>query len=539
MEHSRRSVLRTAGAAGAGMAAAGTALAGGTAAAAPAGRPGSEPQLDAVRVGPDDQRYHELVRRGINQRWIGSPDEVRIVRSTEQVVAAVRDAVRAGRRVAIRGGGHCFENFVDHPDVRMVVDMSGMRDVYYDEGRRAFAVEAGATLFEVYRALYLGWGVTIPGGWCPTVGAGGHVQGGGFGTLSRLHGLTVDHLYAVEVVVVDAGGRVRPVIATREEDDPNRELWWAHTGAGGGNFGVVTRYWFRSPGARGTDPARLLPRPPKTVLTFRVEWPWDDLDESAFTRLVKNHGAWVEGHSAAGSEHAALHTNLVLLPTLMGTSFMIGQVSAVSGADRIMNDHLDAVSAGTVRHAFTSLKREVPWLYAAQVGSGDGAGRAFGKMKSAYAKRCATDAQIATAYAHLTDPDPSRISGAVSFATYGGQVAALGPDERAYAHRDALFKVEYVTMWPDPSHEAVFEAGIRRFYRAMYADTGGVPVPGDVNDGAYVNYPDVDLRDPAWNTSGVPWHELYYKGNYPRLQQVKAQWDPGNVFRHALSVELP
>jgi aclacinomycin oxidase len=57
-------------------------------------------------------------------------------------------------------------------------------------------------------------------------------------------------------------------------------------------------------------------------------------------------------------------------------------------------------------------------------------------------------------------------------------------------------------------------------------------------DGAMINHPDTDLADPEWNTSGVPWHELYYKGNYPRLQRAKAQWDPGNVFHHALSIPV-
>ncbi|WP_235488873.1 BBE domain-containing protein, partial [Frankia sp. AvcI1] len=45
--------------------------------------------------------------------------------------------------------------------------------------------------------------------------------------------------------------------------------------------------------------------------------------------------------------------------------------------------------------------------------------------------------------------------------------------------------------------------------------------------------------DPAYNSSKVPWHDLYYKENYPKLQQVKARWDPKNVFRHSQSIELP
>jgi len=61
--------------------------------------------------------------------------------------------------------------------------------------------------------------------------------------------------------------------------------------------------------------------------------------------------------------------------------------------------------------------------------------------------------------------------------------------------------------------------------------------PGEAYDGAPINHPDVDLADPAWNTSGVPWHTIYYQANYPRLQRVKARWDPRNVFRHGLSVQ--
>lgn len=82
-------------------------------------------------------------------------------------------------------------------------------------------------------------------------------------------------------------------------------------------------------------------------------------------------------------------------------------------------------------------------------------------------------------------------------------------------------------------------AWVRAFYRELFADSGGVPVPGEVCDGAMINHPDVDLADPEWNTSGVPWSALYYKDNYPRLQRVKARWDPRNVFHHALSIRPP
>jgi FAD/FMN-containing dehydrogenase len=93
-----------------------------------------------------------------------------------------------------------------------------------------------------------------------------------------------------------------------------------------------------------------------------------------------------------------------------------------------------------------------------------------------------------------------------------------------------------VAGWMDPQDEARSLAWVRAFYRDMFVDNGGVPVPGEVCDGAMINHPDVDLADPEWNISGVPWPVLYDKDNYPRLQQIKARWDPRNIFHHALSV---
>jgi aclacinomycin oxidase len=56
--------------------------------------------------------------------------------------------------------------------------------------------------------------------------------------------------------------------------------------------------------------------------------------------------------------------------------------------------------------------------------------------------------------------------------------------------------------------------------------------------GAFINHPHTDLADPALDTSAVPWYTLYYKAHYPRLQRIKAQWNPRNVFRHALSIRM-
>ena len=109
------------------------------------------------RIGPDDPRYADLVNRGFNKRFSGRPDYVRVVSSTGQVVNAVQEAVRDELRVAVRSGGHCLEGFVADPAVRVLIDTSSMTGVYFDREMEAFAIEAGTTLGEAYRKLFLGW----------------------------------------------------------------------------------------------------------------------------------------------------------------------------------------------------------------------------------------------------------------------------------------------------------------------------------------------------------------------------------------------
>jgi len=197
-------------------------------------------RVESIRIGPDDPRYLTVVDKRFNKRFRASPDYVRLVRSTDQVISAVEEAVREGRRLAVTSGGHCLEGFVSDPEVRVIVDVSPMKRVYYDAGRGAVAVEAGAKVGETFQALFDAWRVVIPLGEYPEIGIGGYVVGGAFGFLCRQLGLAVDYLYAVEVVTVDKGGTARSVVATRETSDPNRDLWWAHTGGGGGTPGTCS-----------------------------------------------------------------------------------------------------------------------------------------------------------------------------------------------------------------------------------------------------------------------------------------------------------
>jgi len=493
----------------------------------------------APRIGPEDPRYREVLEKRFNRRFSASPDYVRLAESTEQVIAAVEDAVREDRRLVVTSGGHCLEGFVSDPAVRVILDVSPMKRISYDPRLGAIAVEAGATVGETFRALYETWGTVIPLGESPAIGMGGHVVGGAFGFLCRELGLAADYLHAVEVVTVEAAGRVGRVVASREPSDPNRDLWWAHTGGGGGNFGVVTRFWFRSPGA-GSDPASLLPRAPESITTLRAEWSWSDIDRTSFVRLLQNHGAWCERESGPESRFASLWALLEIHLRQFG-KIIIRAVSTVgAAAEGQIADHLASVSDGVLPPSGIELQR-MPWLEFALNPLPDlfagPPGGVSAKVKDALLRRRLTDRQIGVAYDHLTRSDHDVMGGMLGLATYGGRINTVAPDATASAQRGAILDMACTTGWLDPRDEAKNLAWVRDFYRELFADTGGVPVPGDRYDGAFINHPDTDLADPGLNTSGVPWPSLYYQANYPRLQRVKARWDPRNVFRHPLSIE--
>ena len=492
------------------------------------------------RIGPEDPRYRHVLEKRFNKRFSATPDYVRLTESTEQVITAVEEALREDRRLVVTSGGHCLEGFVSDPEVRVIIDVAPMKRVYYDARLGAVAVEAGATVGETFRALYESWGTVIPLGEYPAIGMGGHVVGGAFGFLCRQLGLAADYLHAVEVVTVNGAGRANSVVATREPSDPNRDLWWAHTGGGGGNFGIVTRYWFRSPDASGREPARLLPRAPESVTTLRAEWSWSAIDQTSFARLLRNHGTWCERESGADSKFASLWALFEIHRREFGQIIIRGVSTAGSAAERQMADHLAAVGGGVASPSSRDLVR-MPWLEFALnplpdlfAAPPEGVSA---KVKDALLRQRLTDRQIGVAYDYLTRSDHDVVGGMLGLATYGGRVNTVPLEATASAQRGAILDLACTTGWLDPRDEGKNLAWVREFYRELFADTGGVPVPGERYDGTFINHPDTDLADPAWNTSGVPWSTLYYRDNYPRLQRVKARWDPRNVFRHALAVE--
>ena len=529
----RRTVLAGA-AAGMGGLAAGLSLSGiGSSAFAESATPdNSGKPAPPAKVDPEDSRYRHLVSRVDNTRFMPQPEYFHLVNSTEQVVEAVNQATAAGKRITVRSGGHCFDNLVDNDDV--IIDMSGMGRVYFDSTHRAFAIEPGQELGDVYRKLFLGWGVTIPAGGCPEVGVGGHILGGGYGPMSRQFGLTVDHLYGVEVVTVDAEGAARVTVATREDNDPHRDLWWAHTGCGGGNFGIVTRYLMRSPEAESEDPAQLLPRPPSEVLTFGLVWDWEDLDEESFHRLTNQYGRWYQDNSAPDSPGNSVYSVLMLNGRVAQSVMLAGEVAGDNPEEQF-EEFLAAVTEGMSSPPLR-VEEQVPWLTQRLAAWADENQPPRSKFKNGYLKQGLSDHQIAVLWEYLSQNDTVQPIGGVWLVGYGGHANSVDPTDTAVFQRSSVLKTIYIATWEESDADEECLGWVRSLYSDVYSETNGVPEFDDRNDGCFINYADVDLTDPELNLSDTPWHELYYGDNYPRLQEIKATWDPTNVFHHDLSV---
>lgn len=193
-----------------------------------------EPLRSAVRGGvlTDDDAGYDDARRVWNAMVDRHPAVITRCGSSSDVRAAIRFAREHDMLVGVRGGGHHIAgNAV--PEGGLVLDLSGMRNVHVDPDRRIARAGGGALLGDVDQET-TSFGLAVPLGINSTTGLGGLCLGGGFGWLTRKHGLTIDNLISADVVT--ASGEIHTVSASRDPD-----LFWAIRG-GGGNFGVATSF---------------------------------------------------------------------------------------------------------------------------------------------------------------------------------------------------------------------------------------------------------------------------------------------------------
>jgi FAD/FMN-containing dehydrogenase len=434
------------------------------------------------------------------------PAGVAYCKTDADVAACLSFVTKFSLAVRMRSGGHSYGGWSSVTN-GLIIDVSEMNSMTFGPG--AVTVGAGIDLINFYGGLAT-QGRAVPGGSCPTVGLAGLTLGGGVGVLSRIYGLTSDNLQSLQVVTADGVSQTcNPVT--------NEPLYWASRGGGGGNFGVTTSFTFRTHNLTN-------------LVLFFLGWPW-----SHASRVVSAWQSW------APHEPDALWSNLHLSASFGGApSVGVGGtfIGSVAGA----RAHLDKLYhlVGTAP-SFASVTEEsylsamlleagcanVP-VHACDTPPGGSLPRVPFYAKSDFFTKPLNKAGISALLGGIERLQHIRGAaggaGSIAFDALGGAVNRVAPQATAFVHRDSLFLAQYYTSWRSPGSAAGRRNQhnwITSYYKSVHPHASGQ---------AYQNYVDPSLAN---------WRQAYYGANYAELQQVKATYDPHDLFKFPQAITAP
>jgi len=446
------------------------------------------PAADGKVLHPGDLGFEDLLP--FNLRTTTRPLAIAQCLTANGVSLAVKWARQHQIQLCPHAGGHSYEGFSSCAG--LMIDVRKMDEIVIDAASQTARVGAGCLLGNLAVALFA-QKFALPAGSCRPVGVSGLTMGGGHGLTSRKFGLTCDNLISAHVV--DANGN-----ELNANSNDNSDLFWALRGGGGGNFGIVTEFTFKI-------------HPVDRVIAFSITWPADTPPAEIIT-------AWQSlAHSALDELTFLLHVNgsQGKISHLGCTGlYLPGQASdtpSVSDLKTLLHPLLSLGDAG-----FNP--REISYLDAVKWFAGDGdPNRVYFKGKSDYSVAIWSNEMVQT---FLTALRASPAPMATIFESYGGSVNRVGETDTAFPHRgNTLFCLQYFLQWESSAVTNRNVAAIRGLYNAMRPYLPGY---------SYVNYIDLDLQDYA---------NAYYKGNLPRLQEIKLKYDPDNFFHFAQSIPLP
>jgi FAD/FMN-containing dehydrogenase len=398
------------------------------------------------------------------------------------VMASVNFAREHQLLLAVRGGGHNGGGLGSCDD-GLVIDLSRMKGVRVDPSERTARVNGGCTWGEVDHATHA-FGLATPTGFISTTGVGGLTLGGGVGYLTRRFGLTVDNLIGADMVLAD--GSFVSVSANSHPD-----LFWAIRG-GGGNFGVVTSFLFR---------LHLV----KTVVAGPTLW---ELERSADVLR------WYRDFITDAPEE--LNGFFAFLTVPPGPPFpehlhlkkMCGVVWCYTGPE----SEADAV--------FQPIRDfGPPALYGVQPMPFPALQSAFDALyppgyqwywKADFVDKLSDEA-IALHVEHGSRL-PTMLS-TMHLYPIDGAAHRVGRNDTAFSYRDTTWAEVIVGVDPDPANAKLITNWAKEYWDALHPYSAG---------GAYINFMMEEGENRVKDS---------YRDNYQRLTEVKAKYDPNNLFR--------
>ncbi|XVF74976.1 hypothetical protein PTKIN_Ptkin13bG0152100 [Pterospermum kingtungense] len=473
----------------------------------------------------NSSQYSSILQSSIrNLRFLNASKPQYIV--TPYYEAHIQAAIICSKEhhlnVRVRSGGHDYEGLSYISDVPfIIIDLFHIRSITVDIKNEYAWVGAGATLGELYyRISRLSNVHGFPAGSCPTVGVGGHISGGGFGTIFRKYGLAADNV--IDAKMVDVNGNVL------DRNSMGEDLFWAIRGGGGANFGVIFSWKLR------------LVRVPPTVTVFTIG---RTLEQGASKLLHK----W---QTTAHKLHQDLFLHAVIGVTSTANSNGNNKTVQVSfdclflGKAEILLPLIQDgfPELGVARHdcqemnwiqsvlyfAGYSITESVDVLLNRTTGSTQ-----FFKAKSDYVNEPIPETGLQGLYKMLVEEDSSTLI----LTPYGGIMSQIRSWETPFPHRSGnLYGIQYTIGWEAEEETENHIGWMRRLYKYMEPYVSKSP------RAAYFNYRDVDLgRNRKRNTSfaeASTWGLKYFKNNFKRLVRVKTSSDPHDFFWYEQSIPI-
>lgn len=430
---------------------------------------------------PGDSAY-ENARSVYNGMIDKRPALIARCQDVADVIMAVNFARAHHLLLAVRSGGHNGGGLGTCDD-GLVIDLAGLRGIQVDPAARTVRVEGGCTWGEVDQATHA-FGLATPSGIVSSTGVGGLTLGGGIGHLTRQYGLTIDNLLAVEMVLADGS----LVTANTEQ---NADLFWAVRG-GGGNFGIVTAFHFRL-------------HPIHTVYAGPILWPI-----AQATDVMRFYSDFM---ATADADFNAWFALLKVppappFPAELHTQTVCGVVCCYTGplekAETVFRplrafgppvvDFAGPLPYPALQSLFDPLlPAGMQWYWRADFVNE--------LSDQAIALHVKYGAQLPTL---LSQMHLYPIDGAAHRPANG---------DTAFSYRDAKWAQVIVGVDPDPTNNAKLIAWTQDYWLALHPYSAG---------GAYVNFMMEEGQERVQAT---------YRDNYVRLAQIKARYDPGNLFR--------
>lgn len=475
---------------------------------------------DALFAFPGTTLYQFKDVKPYNLDRVVKPAAVTYPKTTAQVAAIVKVAADAGLKIQARGGGHSYGNYctfflndanelrclsmanmwiigIGGVDGAVVIDMKHFQKFEMDTTTWKCKVGAGTLLGNLTKQLHNNGNRAVAHGTCPQVGLSGHATIGGLGPTSRMWGSALDHVLEVEIVL--ANSSIIRASATQNED-----VFWAVKGAGA-SFGIITEFLLKTeaePGEAVQFSFAYTTRPYKNMATAFKKW----------QKFVSNP----ELTRKFTSEVIITEIGMIITGTYFGTK---QEYDAFQMDEKFPGTDDKKV---VVFRDWLGLVGNWAETVALQLGGGLSA-PLYTKSLAFNACKDIPDNVIDSVFSYLDKTNKGTLIWFIIFDLEGGAINDVKQDATSYAHRDALFYLQSYAVGIPKLREKT-----RTFLRG-FNDTIRDNMPGGYDFGAYAGYVDPELVDGQ---------KQYWRSNLPRLEQIKKQVDPKDVFSNPQSVRL-